>query len=99
MCEPDLPEGLLQILVNDSRRRPVPGVEIVTAWDGGEEHFFTGLKPELGNGYADFVMQPGTLYNVRIADGGPPTPGVTAPSCTATDGTVTTGQIRLTFQR
>lgn len=99
MCESGLAEGLLQVILLDTRRRQVPGKEIVTAWDGGEDHFFTGFKPELGSGYADFIMQAGTLYTVRIAAGGTPVTGVTPPSCTAQDGTVTTGQIKLTFQQ
>ena len=99
LCEPDLQEGLLQVMITDSRRRQLPGVEIVVAWDAGEEHFFTGFKPELGNGYADFVMQAGTVYNVRVAEGGPPVSGVTPPSCTSTDGSSFTGSIKLTFQQ
>lgn len=99
LCEEGLAEGLLQVVILDTRRRPAPGREVIAAWDSGEEHFFTGLKPELGNGYADFVMQAGTFYSVRVAAGGPPVTGVTPPSCTAEDGTVTTGQIKLTFQQ
>jgi hypothetical protein len=99
LCEPDLQEGLLQVVVTDARKRQVAGAEIIAAWDGGEEHFFTGFKPELGDGYADLVMQPGAEYSVRVAESGLPISGVIAPSCTARDGTVTTGQIRLTFQR
>jgi hypothetical protein len=99
LCEADLPEGLLQVIVTDARRRPVPGAEIIAAWDGGEEHFFTGFKPELGDGYADFVMQPGTAYSVRVAEGSPPISQVIASSCTASDEDAYTGQIRLTFQQ
>ena len=99
LCEPDLQEGLLQVIVLDSRRRQVPGAEIVVAWDAGEEHFFTGFKPELGDGYADFVMKAGTVYNVRVAAGGPPVSGVTPPSCSSESGGSFTGAIRLTFQQ
>lgn len=99
LCDTGLSEGLLQVIVLDTRRRQAAGKEIVAAWDGGEEHFFTGFKPELGNGYADFIMQAGTLYNVSVSSGGTPVTGVTPPSCTAQDGTVTTGQIKLIFQQ
>lgn len=99
VCEPELAEGLLQIIVINVARRPVPGAEIVIAWSSGEEHIFTGLKPELGNGYADFVMAPGAIYTVRMADGGTPAADLSAPACTATDGSEYYGGLRITFQQ
>ena len=98
LCQTDLQDGLMQVILTDSHRRQLAGVEIIVSWDGGEDHFFSGLKPEIGNGYADFVMQPGILYNVRVADGAP-VPNVSAPACTAADGTTFTGAIRLSFQQ
>lgn len=99
LCEAGLQEGLLQILVTDSRRRPAPGVEIIVTWDGGEEHFFTGFKPELGNGYADFVMQAGIVYTVRVGAGSATVTNVAPPGCTSTDGIPYIGVIRLSFQQ
>ncbi len=99
LCDPDLAEGLLQVIVINAVRRPVPGAEIIVAWNAGEEHFFTGLKPELGNGYADFVMIPETIYSVRMADGGTPASDLSAPICTATDGSSYYGGLRITFQQ
>lgn len=99
LCDPDLAEGLLQVIVLNAVRRPVPGAEIIVAWSSGEEHFFTGLKPELGNGYADFVMAPETIYSVRMADGGTPASDLSAPVCTATDGSLYYGGLRITFQQ
>ncbi|MFZ5908801.1 MAG: hypothetical protein ACOYYU_02150 [Chloroflexota bacterium] len=99
VCESELAEGLLQIIVTNAARRPVPGAEIIIAWSSGEEHIFTGLKPELGNGYADFVMAPGALYSARMADGGTPAADLSAPACTAADGSEYYGGLRLTFQQ
>jgi hypothetical protein len=99
LCEASLAEALLQIVLMDSRRRPAPGFEIVVTWTGGEDHFFTGFKPELGDGYADYVMQPEVSYNVRVAEGGPPVTNVNAPTCTGADGGTFPGSIRLTFQQ
>ncbi len=99
LCDPDLAEGLLQVIVINAVRRPVPGAEIIVAWNAGEEHFFTGLKPELGNGYADFVMTPETIYSVRMADGGTPASDLSAPVCMATDGSSYYGGLRITFQQ
>jgi len=99
LCQVELQDGLLQVIVTDSRRRQVAGVEIIVTWDGGEEHFFTGFKPELGNGYADFVMQAGIMYSVRASQAGTPVSNVSPPACTADDGTTFTGAIRLSFQQ
>ena len=70
VCNPNLTEGLLQVSLLDARRRQLPGVELIITWDGGEEHFFTGFKPEIGNGYADFLMKTGIFYTLRVASGG-----------------------------
>jgi hypothetical protein len=99
LCEADLQEGLLQVIVTDSRRKQVAGVEIIVTWDGGEERFFTGFKPELGNGFADFVMQTGIVYTVRVGTGGAPVTNVSPPGCLAEDGTSYIGVIRLSFQQ
>ena len=50
ICDSNLPDGLLQVLVLNRSRRQLAGVEIVITWDGGKEQFFTGLNHELGNG-------------------------------------------------
>jgi hypothetical protein len=53
VCDPNLEEALIQVLARDAADQPVPGVEVVVNWEGGENHFFTGLIPELGLGYAE----------------------------------------------
>ena len=70
----------------DAAGQGVPGVEAVVEWDGGESHFFTGLKPELGLGYADFAMTPGVVYTLRLAEGGQVIPNLRAGECEAQDG-------------
>jgi hypothetical protein len=99
LCQVELQDGLLQVVVTDAHRRQIAGVEIIVTWDGGEERFFTGFKPELGNGYADFVMQAGTVYSVRVTLNGTPVSSVSPPACTANDGATFTGAIRLSFQQ
>lgn len=99
VCDPELAEGLLQVMVTKSNRQQVPGAEIVITWNNGEEHIFTGLKPELGYGYADFLMSPGIAYSVRMADGGTPATGLSAPACTGTDGNSYQGGFYITFQQ
>jgi hypothetical protein len=99
LCDPQLAQGLLQVVVIDKRRQHIPGAEIVITWNSGEEHIFTGLKPELGNGYADFLMTPDVTYSVRMADGGTPASELSAPECTNTDGNPSQGGFRVTFQQ
>lgn len=98
VCDP-AQLGLLQLILMDSRRGQVAGVEITVTWDQGEDRFFTGFKPEMGNGYADFVMQANTVYNIRIVTGGAFVPDVTAPSCTDPNGVDYLGGLLLTFQQ
>jgi hypothetical protein len=44
----------------------VSGVEILITWSGGRDRFFTGFKPEIDPGYADFQMEPGQLYQIEL---------------------------------
>jgi hypothetical protein len=99
VCDPNLPDGLLQVIVLNSNRRQIPGMEIVITWDGGEEHFFTGLKPELGNGYADYLMTSNITYTVQLAVGSDIATGISMPTCQTPSGEAFAGGIKLTFQQ
>lgn len=99
VCDPNLPDGLLQVLVVNRSRRQLPGIEILITWDGGSERFFTGLKPELGNGYADYLMAPNTTYTVQLATGSDVALGLTAPTCQSPTSETFSGSIKLTFQQ
>jgi hypothetical protein len=99
ICDSNLPDGLLQVLVLNSKRRQLAGVEIVLTWDGGKEQFFTGLKPELGNGYADYIMTPDITYTVQLARGSDVAQGIAAPACQSASGESFLGSVKLTFQQ
>jgi hypothetical protein len=99
VCDPNVPDGLLQILILSSNRRQMPGVEILITWEGGAENFFTGLKPELGNGYADYIMTPDVTYTVQLRPGSDIASGLTAPTCQTPSGEAFFGGIKLTFQQ
>ena len=99
LCDSNLPDGLLQVIVLNRSRRQLAGVEIVITWDGGKEGFFTGLKPELGNGYADYLMMPDTTYTVQLARGSDVAQGITSPTCQSPDGATFLGSVKLTFQQ
>jgi hypothetical protein len=99
VCDPNLPDGLLQVIVFDSRRRQLAGAKIMITWNAGAEEFFTGLKPELGNGYADFIMDPNTIYTVQLGAGSDIASGLTASTCQTSDGESFLGGLKLTFQQ
>ena len=77
----------------------MPGVKIIVSWDGGEEQFFTGLKPELGNCYADYIMTPETEYTIQLAIGSDVATGLIIPTCQMPNGETYTGGMKLTVQR
>jgi hypothetical protein len=59
--------GLIAVWVRDVAGRELAGVQVLVSWPGGQDRFWTGLRPELGAGYADFQMAPGTRYDVSLA--------------------------------
>lgn len=96
VCNPNIDPPLIQVETYDAADQPVPGVEVVVNWDGGEEHFFTGIKTEISPGYADFSMTPGTSYVLRLAEGGQPI-NLSASECESPNGARYWGSWKLVF--
>ena len=86
LCDQPLDVPQLQIEALDRFNRPVPGALVIVAWPGGEERFYTGLKPEKGQGYADFTLSPGTLYNLRLGESGERVNDLAGLMCTPSTG-------------
>lgn len=63
----DRPDAIV-IRVQDENGQGMPGVFLKVSWAGGEELFATGLHPDMGPGDADYVMSPGIIYTVTLAD-------------------------------
>jgi hypothetical protein len=97
LCNLNQPDPLIQVEVQDSEGNPLPSIELVVTWDGGEDHFFTGLKSEISLGYADFQMTPEVVYSLRLENGGQPVNDLTAAECVADDGSRYWGSWMLTF--
>lgn len=78
VCVTGQTEPLIVVLVQDAAGDGIPGVEVHVTWDGGDDHFFTGLKPEEDPGYGDFLMTPGAAYTVELlaAGGGASSPAL-----------------------
>jgi len=83
VCDPSLPQALLQVEVENSAGEGIPGVQIRVEWPDGQDTFFTGLMPDSGPGYADFVMSPQVAYSVRAGEGGEVVQGLGIPICTS----------------
>ena len=99
ICSTNISEGLLMVYLSDAAQKPVPGTEIIVSWEGGEEHFFTGLKPELGNGYADFTMQSNISYTLRLPNGNVAVAGLSAPPCQDSEGRHYWGSLRIRLKQ
>lgn len=97
LCDSSQPVPLLEVEVQDSRGVPVPGAEVIVTWNTGEDHFYTGLKPEIDMGYADFEMATDQTYSLRLANGGELVNGLRAKECLNIKGLF--ASVKLLFSR
>jgi len=97
VCDASLEDIPLQIEVFDENQNPLPGIPVQVSWDGGEDTFYTGLYPERDPGYADFSMQDGQTYSIRVGERGQLVNGIKAALCTSGDGSSFGGGWALTF--
>jgi hypothetical protein len=86
ICNINQLSPLIQVEVLDAEGQPMPSVEVVVTWDGGEDHFFTGLQHELGLGYADFIISSGRSYSVQLVGEDSVGSSLSAAECIAEDG-------------
>ncbi len=97
VCDPDLASPLIQVEVLDAAGKQIPGVEVLVVWDTGQDHFFTGLKPELGVGYGDFTMTEGLTYTVQVRDSDELVTGLIIEDCVSAEGELFLGSWLLRF--
>jgi hypothetical protein len=81
VCDKSISPGLLQIQVMGSDGKPLSGVQIVILTKNGQDTFYTGLYPEIGPGYADFVMTAGEVYSLKVGDVSEIAEGIAIPAC------------------
>jgi hypothetical protein len=67
LCADPGEPGTIAVWVRDTQGGQVPGVQVVVSWPQGQDRFFTGLRPAIGAGYADFQMKLDTEYEVTLA--------------------------------
>jgi hypothetical protein len=82
-CDP-ANNGLIEVYVRDSASNPLSGVAILIADNQRREAlFYSGLKPERGEDYADFQMEAGQSYRLGIEGEGMLTRAIDAIPCDA----------------
>ena len=99
VCDTKISGPLIQIIAENSSGQQLSNREIIVTWEGGEDYFYTGLKPEIGPGYADFLMAPGVVYEVRMGGGGQTVPDITPAECETQSGSRYWGSWVLVFSR
>jgi hypothetical protein len=83
ICDPTLGESLIQIIATNGEGGGVPGIALeISLGPELKEVFYTGLKPEVGLGYADFLAEPGLTYTLEIPESGLVVPDIEMPTCT-----------------
>lgn len=97
ICNPNYQDPLIQVEVFNAEGQPIPNTRIIVTWAEGQDTFYTGYYPDISLGYADFLMEPETTYNVRVGDIGELVTDLTAPTCETDDGTAYWGSIYLRF--
>ncbi|MFT5195234.1 MAG: hypothetical protein ACI9EW_002523 [Cellvibrionaceae bacterium] len=85
----------IEVFVQNINSEGVAGEEILVSWDTGTDRFVTGLKREVGAGYADFTMSAGVSYSAELVSGSNRVGGLVIGSCA--DGAGQTGW-RLVFE-
>ncbi|MCJ7512466.1 MAG: hypothetical protein MUO23_05800 [Anaerolineales bacterium] len=99
VCEAEAPQPRLQVQIVDASGRGVPAMEIRVVWDQGSDRFVTGLKPELGAGYADFTLEPGIAYTVELPGSSALVTGLKIETCSDPQGQEYEGSWLLVFSQ
>jgi hypothetical protein len=82
ICDPTLGESLIQVIATDGAGDGIPGITLqISLGTESKETFYTGLKPELGLGYADYSAEPGLTYQLEIPDSGLTVSDIEVPTC------------------
>jgi hypothetical protein len=97
-CDTEL-SGIIEVFVQDLGGDGLAGQAVRVRWDGGEDTFFTGLKPERGPAYADFQMEAGKGYIIEMpGHSDPSTQPLNAAPCTTDGGEEAITSYRVVFR-
>lgn len=93
-CDPNN-SGIIEVYVRDTNSVGLPGIAVeVTSNEREKAVFYTGLKPERGDDYADFQMEAGKRYRVAVLNEGQPSQELEAVPCDEA-GTITSYRVVL----
>ena len=82
ICDPTLGESIIQVIATNGAGEGIPGVNILISLGSDiKESFYTGLKPELGLGYADYSAEPGLTYQLELPESGLIVSDIEVPTC------------------
>ncbi len=98
ICLDSYAAGRLEVYVVDAAGGGIPAVKVQVEWEGNTDTFFTGLKPEISPGYADFQMEKGKTYTVTLPGLSEPVVGISSVDCQTESGKVSTPSYQLVFQ-
>lgn len=97
-CDTEL-SGIIEVFVQDFGGDGIPGQAVRVRWDGGEDTFFTGLKPERGPAYADFQMEAGKGYIIEMPGrSDPSSQPLNAAPCATDNGDEAVTSFRVVFR-
>jgi hypothetical protein len=86
VCETDQNQPLLKIIIVDNSGKPLNGIVIIVNSPESTERIITGLKPENPAGFADYLMDAGVAYSLKIEGAGGVTETFTTAECTSPNG-------------
>lgn len=97
ICNSSYKESLIQVEVFNAKGEPFPDIKVTVNWEDGQDSFFTGFYPDISLGYADFTMQPPTIYSVRVGKNGELISNLISSECKDDNGNKFWGSIYLRF--
>ena len=99
ICDEQIDKPVLKVYVIDDVGDPIPGVPLRIDWTTGSDMFSTGLHPDIGIGYGDFVIDPKQVYTLQVGNSTNPIYGLTSEPCRSGDSDEFAGSISVKWQR
>lgn len=90
--------AVAEVYVQDFNGDGIPGMPVRVRWIDGDDTFVTGLQPERGPSYADFVMEPNVIYTIEMPDRSEASQPFSAAPCTTETGESSLTSYRIVFR-
>lgn len=86
VCSGDQDFASAQIFVIDASGQPISGIVLIVESEDSLQRLVTGLDPEIGPGYVDFILEPGMVYTLTLVGDMGISEQIKANECTNQDG-------------